>query len=148
MNKNLDPMSSFAISLFRAHQALMDCGEAIANKHDMSAARWKFLGALALAQAPLTVPQIAQDMGLTRQAVQRLADEMNELLYVEVHINPIHKRSKLYSLTRLGEELYNRINDDWLKIAEQLQAKFSPQEVSQSINNLDKFCKAFEDLAK
>jgi DNA-binding MarR family transcriptional regulator len=51
------------------------------------------LGAVALAGRPLTVPQIARQMGLTRQAVQASVDRLLAGALVEARSNLDHRRS-------------------------------------------------------
>ena len=58
------------LATFRASGLLLAAGNQLAAKEGLTAARWQVLGAVALAGRPLTVPQIARRMGLTRQAVQ------------------------------------------------------------------------------
>jgi DNA-binding MarR family transcriptional regulator len=66
-------------------------------------------------------------MGLTRQAVQRLANEMVDdgLLYSKA--NPKHKRAKLLALTKKGEEVFEKLEKKqtlWINsIAEGLKAE-------------------------
>src|SRR5687768_16516150 len=67
------------LSTFRANGLLLSAGDALTADADLTSARWQVLGAIALAERPLTVPQIARRMGLTRQSVhatvKRLVDD-------------------------------------------------------------------------
>ena len=58
------------LQTFRANGLFLAAGDVLAAEHGLTAARWQVLGAVALGERPLTVPQIARRMGLTRQAVQ------------------------------------------------------------------------------
>ncbi|WP_431233534.1 MarR family transcriptional regulator [Mycolicibacterium psychrotolerans] len=62
----------------------------------------------------LTVPQAARRLGVTRQAVQRVANELVDDLLVELASNPDHRTSPLCRLTDDGRRILARIN----KIAE------------------------------
>jgi DNA-binding MarR family transcriptional regulator len=64
------------------------------------------LGAIALAGQPLTVPQIARRMGLTRQSVQVSVNRLLGEALVEAGDNPDHRRSPLIRLTELGSARY------------------------------------------
>jgi hypothetical protein len=55
---------------------LLAAGVQLVEKIDLTSARWQVLGAIALSAVPLPVAQIARNMGLSRQAVQRLVIEM------------------------------------------------------------------------
>jgi DNA-binding MarR family transcriptional regulator len=51
---------------------------------------------------PLSVAAIARNMGLTRQAVQRVADDLERAGFVRFAPNPHHQRAKLVVLTASG----------------------------------------------
>src|SRR5215472_5647353 len=67
------------LATFRVNGLLHAAGHRLAEQEGLTAARWQVLGALALAGRPLTVPQIARRMGLTRQAVQATVIRLTEL---------------------------------------------------------------------
>jgi len=58
------------LETFHVNGLLLAAGSRLAARERLTAARWQVLGAVVLAGRPLTVPQIARRMGLTRQAVQ------------------------------------------------------------------------------
>ena len=64
------------------------------------------LGAVAAASVPLSVAQIARAMGLTRQAVQRLANDMQRDGLLRFAANPHHLRAKLVVMTPRGQGAY------------------------------------------
>ena len=64
------------------------------------------LGALALSDRPLTVPQIARRMGLTRQSVQASVNRLRGDTLVAADENPDRRRSPLIRLTDLGRAKY------------------------------------------
>lgn len=66
---------------------------------------WGMMRTLAL-QGPMTVPQIARMRPVSRQRIQRLADDMAAEGLIEFIDNPAHKRSKLLRLTAKGEEAH------------------------------------------
>ena len=57
----------------------------------------------------LTVPRIADVLGLSRQFVQRCVNEAEEVGWVELRTNPAHQRSSLVVITQSGRELVTRI---------------------------------------
>lgn len=69
-------------------------------------ARWQVLGAVAMSPAPLPVSHIARNMGLSRQGVQRVADELEARGLIQFAPNPHHQRAKLVVLTERGRALY------------------------------------------
>lgn len=65
-------------------------------------------------QGPQTVPQLTAWLDVTRQAVQRVADDARALGYVEVRDNPVHRRSHLITLTAQGQDALRRRHEDEL----------------------------------
>jgi DNA-binding MarR family transcriptional regulator len=73
-----------------------------------SGARLRVAGALEAPQAARTVPQIARALGLSRQAVQRLADDLVQRGLTEWRDNPEHLRARLLQLTPAGRTAYGQ----------------------------------------
>ena len=94
------------LATFRPSGLLLAAGNRLAAKEGLTAARWQVLGAVALAGRPLTVPQIARRMGLTRQAVQASVNRLLGEALVETGDNLDHRRSPLIRLTELGSQTY------------------------------------------
>ncbi|MDE0095181.1 MAG: helix-turn-helix domain-containing protein, partial [Gammaproteobacteria bacterium] len=61
----------------------------------MTSARWQVMGAVDQSKHSLTVAQIARRMGLARQGVQRIVNDLVELGFVVLEENIDHKRSPL-----------------------------------------------------
>ena len=57
----------------------------------------------------LTVPRIAEVLGLSRQFVQRCVNEAEEVGWVESRPNPAHQRSSLVVITESGRQLVTGI---------------------------------------
>ena len=94
------------LALFRTHGLVLAAGHRLAEREGLTAARWQVLGAVALAGRPLTVPQIARQMGLTRQAVQATVHLLRRDALADTSDNPDHRRSPLIDLTELGRRKY------------------------------------------
>ncbi|SNX65503.1 DNA-binding MarR family transcriptional regulator [Streptomyces sp. TLI_55] len=58
---------------------------------------------------PMTVPQMARIMALTRQFVQRMVNDAVTEAWVEVMPNPAHQRSSLIRITTEGEAVIDAI---------------------------------------
>ncbi len=59
-----------------------------------------------MAPVPLPVSFIARNMGLTRQTVQRTANELEAQGLIRFAPNPHHQRAKLVLLTDRGQAAY------------------------------------------
>ena len=87
------------LETFRLNGQLLEAGDRLAAPLGLTSARWQVLGAIEQEGRPLTVAQIGRRMGLTRQAVQRLVNELNTDGFVRLEHNPDHKRARLVALT-------------------------------------------------
>jgi DNA-binding MarR family transcriptional regulator len=100
-------MTGLVLETFRLNGCLLMAGDALVADVGLTSARWQVLGAIALSPVPLSVAHIARNMGLTRQAVQRLANEMERDGLVRFAPNPHHQRAKLVLLTARGKAAYD-----------------------------------------
>jgi DNA-binding MarR family transcriptional regulator len=97
-----DALSDLIVEIFRINGRLLVAGDRLVADLGLTSARWQVIGAIAIAGQPQTVPAIARTMGLTRQAVQRLINEVMADGLVEARTNPNHRRARLFSLTSAG----------------------------------------------
>jgi DNA-binding MarR family transcriptional regulator len=82
-------------------------GDRIAAAIGQSQARWQVLSAAS--GQPMSVPQIARRLGLTRQAVQRVADLLVGEGLAAYADNPDHKASPHLVLTKTGQDTLARL---------------------------------------
>jgi DNA-binding MarR family transcriptional regulator len=101
-----DTLTDLILEVFRLNGRLLAAGDELVRDLGLTSARWQVLGAVALAEAPLTVAGVARAMGLTRQAVQRLSVEMIADGLLEGRDNPAHRTARLMALTPKGREVY------------------------------------------
>lgn len=104
------------LSVLRLNGLLIAEGDAMTEELNLSHARWKVIGAIALSNNGLTVPGVARVLGQSRQAVQRITDVMVQDGVLEYQKNPNHKRSVLVVLSEDGKEIYNslrQVQDPW-----------------------------------
>jgi DNA-binding MarR family transcriptional regulator len=94
------------ISSTRADGALISAGDDLVADLGLTSARWQVLGAIALAPAAETVARLARSMGLHRQGVQRIVNELLAEGIVALEDNPHHRRARLVRLTKTGEHLF------------------------------------------
>jgi len=86
---------------------------------------------------PQTVPQIARARPVSRQRIQKLADEMAAEGLVAFADNPAHKRSKLVRLTPKGERAHAELTTAMLTLCEGLAAGLDAGEVAAARKVLD-----------
>jgi DNA-binding MarR family transcriptional regulator len=114
--------TAVVLEIFRDNGLLLADGNRLAAAEGLTAARWQVLGAVALAGRPLTVPQIARRMGLTRQAVQESVNRLLAEALVEARDNLDHRRSPLIGLTELGSQKYTAVDQRQARWINQLAA--------------------------
>lgn len=101
-------LTELVLKVFRLNGRLLDVADQITLGTGLTAARWQVLGAVL--PAPLSVAEVARNMGLTRQSVQRLADVLVEEGLCEYRDNPAHRRAKLLAPTALGWQAIERVH--------------------------------------
>jgi DNA-binding MarR family transcriptional regulator len=105
-----DAATDVVLRTFRANGLFLAAGDRLAAEEGLTSARWQVLGAVMLAGRPLTVPQIARRMGLTRQSVQASVNRLLSDGLVEAEENPDHRRSRLIRLSELGRAKYAQLD--------------------------------------
>ena len=126
------PATILTLDTFRLNGALIALGDAIVGPLGLTSARWQVMGAIAEARGALPVAGVARTMGLVRQSVQRIADEMAALGLVRFAPNPHHRRAKLVQLTERGAALFEDANARWLVVADALLADLGQDEVERA----------------
>lgn len=104
-----DALTKLVIEAFKINELLTIDGDAISKTQGVTGSRWRILGSIADDKSQLTVPQVARKLGQSRQAVQRLANLMEEeglLVFTE---NPQHKRARFVELTKKGAEIFENL---------------------------------------
>jgi len=124
-----EAMTELVLEVFRLNGRLLAAGDALVSDIGLTSARWQVLGAVALSPVPLPVAHLARNMGLARQSVQRLVDEMMNDGLVRYAPNPHHRRAKLVLLTDRGHMTYRAAMDRQGPWADGLAAGLTPDAI-------------------
>ena len=100
-------LTDLILEVFRLNGRLLVAGDRVVAGLGLTSARWQVLGAIAFAQQPQPVSWLARDMGLNRQGVQRIVNEMKEAGLIEFAPNPHHKRAPLVMLSKAGRAAFD-----------------------------------------
>lgn len=100
-------LTSLMLEIFRVNGALLEAGDQLTREIGLTSARWQVLGAIVLAVEPRPVAFLARSMGLARQSVQRVVDDLKSEGFVVLAPNPHHRRAWLVQLTEKGREAYD-----------------------------------------
>lgn len=125
MEPPTDAPSQFALLIFRLNGLLMRNGERITRELGQSSARWQVLGRVGFVTQ--TVAQMAREMGLARQSVQRVADPLAAEGLTEFKVNHSDQRSKLVEITPAGRAVLTAIyqrNREW---SQRIQTRLDPE---------------------
>lgn len=96
-------IGELTLTLFRVSAHLIEHGNETVRTLGLTAAWWQVLGAIHRAQTPLSVSEIAREMGLMRQSVQRIVNVLIDRGFLARAPNPKHKRAPLVILTDKGQ---------------------------------------------
>jgi len=101
-------LTEVILETFRLNAQLLDVAQELAAAGELTAAWWQVLGGVI--DEPRSVADIGRRMGVTRQAVQRVADLLAERGLAEYRPNPAHRRAKLLACTEAGYWAIRRIS--------------------------------------
>ncbi|WNI34157.1 MarR family transcriptional regulator [Streptomyces sp. ITFR-6] len=135
-------MSRTALGVFRLNGQFLSLSAELARPAGLTAARWQVLGAV-LAE-PLPVSGIARSMGITRQAVQRIADLLVGKGLAEYVPNPAHRRAKLLRPTREGRTAMSRIGPGHAEFAARLSQELGPEAFAETVHVLERLSRAMD----
>ncbi len=121
--------TDIVLEVFKLSGLLVQEGDQLTREFGLSSARWKVLGALNFSDTPLTVPQIAGEMGQTRQGVQRLVNEMKAQGLLALKDNPHHQRAKLIVMTEQGREVYRQLEQQQMPWANRIAEGIDSEEL-------------------
>lgn len=103
-------LDQLILEIFRLHGALIAAGDALVSDLGLTSARWQVLGAISKAPEPLSLSQIARAMGLSRQAVRRLVNEMEAEALLQTFPHASNRRLRMVRLTGPGGELHRVVD--------------------------------------
>jgi DNA-binding MarR family transcriptional regulator len=132
------------LSVFRANGLLLAAGDLLTADDGLTSARWQVLGAIALADRPLTVPQIARRMGLTRQSVHSTVRRLVSDGLLELSTNADHRRSRLVALTDRGRARYATVDQAQALWVNRLARGIGRSNLETSGQVLDELCRRLE----
>jgi DNA-binding MarR family transcriptional regulator len=124
-------LTGLILETFRLNGRLLAAGDHLTSDLGLSSARWQVMGAIE--GAPLPVAQIARNMGLTRQAVQRVANVLADEGAVEFVDNPDHRRAKLVRLTAGGRAVLAEVGRRQVEWSNRLAAGLTGEAIEEAL---------------
>ena len=140
-----EAVTELILSTFRANGLLLGAGDLLSADEGLTSARWQVLGAVALEERPLTVPQIARRMGLTRQSVHATVQRLVREGLLELAPNQDHRRSALVGLTRQGLARYQAIDARQVMWVNGLSRGIARSDIDTAMRVLEELSRRLED---
>lgn len=122
-----EAFTALILETFRLNGRLLAAGDGLTKSLDLTSALWQVLGAIDA--TPLSMAQIAREMGLARQSVRRSVTVLIERGFVAFRSNPDHQRAKLVALTAEGRTVLRRTTNRQVVWANALTADIDPREL-------------------
>lgn len=127
-----DKLTLLFLESFRFHGALMAAGERLTAPVGLTSSRWQVLSTVARAKQPETVANIGRIMGLTRQGVQRIVNELVSEKLLGIAPNPHHKRASLICLTDTGHNAFLSMTERQVPWANALAAELDANKIDEA----------------
>lgn len=130
-----EAMQALMLDIISTFFLLRAVGKQIGAVTTTDGGYWGMLRSLKL-EGPQTVPQIARSRPVSRQHIQKLANEMIADGVIQPINNPAHQRSKLLRITDKGEAVFQEINEQISREAEVLAQGMALEELQASVRVL------------
>lgn len=104
-----DDIALLVADIYEAAGALRKSGEAVAKTEGQTQARWQLLSVIS--GDATSVPRAARRLGVSRQGVQRIANNLVDDGLAQWRPNPDHRSSPLLELTATGRRALSSITD-------------------------------------
>src|SRR5262245_47959201 len=118
-----DAFALLVADVYDAAGVLRRYGELIAGAAGQTQARWQLLSAVS--EGDWTVPMAADRLGTSRQAVQRIANDLVDEGLAIFSDNPHHQRSPFLHLTSRGTKTLTQITTEARRRQRALQTRLS-----------------------
>lgn len=135
-------MTDLVLETFRLHARLMDAAQSLAVEGEITAAWWQVLGGVL--DEPRTLPEIGRRMGVSRQAVRRIANLLVERGLAKYRTNPAHRRAQLLACTSAGYRAVRRISLAQAPWAERIGATVGADELRHTQATMHRLVEALD----
>jgi DNA-binding MarR family transcriptional regulator len=139
---NGDAFTELTLEVFRLNGRLLRVGDDLVRPVGLTSSRWQILGVVE--HDPASVADVAREMGLSRQSVQRTADLLAEEGLVEYADNPHHRRAKLMKITRRGREALDYVEERQVEWTDRIGGEHSLEDLRTAVMVLRRIRESLE----
>lgn len=118
---NSAQFKALAQAAFRLSNLLTAERDRLVEDLGLTSARWQVLETLGLQSGPISAAHLARQLQISRQAVQRVLNDLSKLGLAEVAFDGSDKRAQLVSVTNIGSAILLELDAR----SEALRCKFS-----------------------
>ena len=133
------------LAIFKLNGQMLSAGEALTRPVGLTVAWWQVLGACL--REPQTASGVSRQMGISRQAVQRVANRLLAEGLLERTSNPAHKRASLLTATQAGRDAVVRIAPEQTAFSERIVKAFGLVELESLISELQRLSAVVDETA-
>jgi DNA-binding MarR family transcriptional regulator len=137
-----ETLTDAIIATFRLNGRLMDIAQRLAGAGDLTATEWRVLGGVL--DEPHSVAEVGRLMGMTRQGVQRVADQLVDRGLAEYRPNPAHRRAKLLACTQAGYWAIRQIALVQRPWADEIAANIGATELRETLTTIRRIVATLE----
>lgn len=141
-----DSLSLFSRSVFTINGLLLDAGDTIAKPLGLSVAKWHVLGRAN--HKDRTVAEIARYIGVSRQSVQRIVNDLEKDGLVVFKPKTSDARTKLVILTNKGQNALRGLYAADKRWSAQLMQELEPSRLHQLSCELNDISKELAKYSK
>jgi DNA-binding MarR family transcriptional regulator len=124
-------------AILRTNATVQRSGTRLLRDTGITNAQWQLLSELFALERRVTVSELARHMGLTRQAIQRLADDMARDGLVEFVKNPGDARAMHLLLTEVGKATYHEAQECEWQWTNAIAADFDAEQIASAVALLE-----------
>jgi DNA-binding MarR family transcriptional regulator len=136
-------LRQFILDMLQLEGAMHSHAVGMTAKHGQTPARWTVLTAAGCDVR--TVPQIARRMGMTRQGVQRIANQLVRDGLATFVENPDHRGSPILRLTDEGTAIDDAISDRHARWSNQVARKLDERKMKVAVEAIRDLLASVED---
>lgn len=135
MSQEINTVTEFIHVVSGLNSGLIRSGDLLMQDFGLTNARWRVMQSIRR-HGVQTVARMARSIGLRRQGVQRIVNELEQEGFVRLIDNPDHKRARLVQPTAAGSAALDAVSRRYDGWADQLENRFSKHRLERLTEDL------------